>query len=313
MRRGVFDVLRRAVDNTLANWPLIVIRLSESLVFALLAILTAVAIFAPLLLSLGIDLAQLKVAEDFEGALSLLAEKWMFLAWALLAIGVLLTVFFAIHSFIEAASVRVYVDAERAAGPALVAPRTRFRTFTGERWFEGGKEGWWVVFMIYTLASTFGLLLLLIPLLPTLVLLLIFRDTAPGASVAIGCLGIGLTILLAITVMLIGSIWCNRAIAAWGAHGTNARASLAASWAAMRGDFARHFLIAVAVFVVAMAGSTFFGGFSFVAGMMSAAIKTPALQIATLPIRIFTSILSSAFSAAVTSWFLASYSALAVE
>ena len=28
MKRGVFDVLRRAVDNTIANWPLVLIRIA---------------------------------------------------------------------------------------------------------------------------------------------------------------------------------------------------------------------------------------------------------------------------------------------
>jgi hypothetical protein len=54
MKRGVFDVLRRSLDTTLANWPLIGIRVGETLVMILITIAGAIAIVAPFLVSVGI-------------------------------------------------------------------------------------------------------------------------------------------------------------------------------------------------------------------------------------------------------------------
>jgi hypothetical protein len=272
-------------------------------------------VLAPIVLSVGLDLGKLTRVDDLASAAALLLSKWMLFVWAIVAIGILLTVLFMLHSFVQAGAVRVYVEAERAAGPALVRPRAFFRVFSMERWLAGGKEGWRVVFWIYTLVSTLGLAILLVPLLPTLVLLLLLKDGEPGPALAVGCLGIAVTVMLAVLAMIVGGIWCNRAIVTWAVQRTDARASLRGSWAAIRADFGRHFLIALAVFVVALAGSTFFGGFSFVAGVIGAAggRNSAALQLITLPIRLFTTLLSSAFSAAVTSWFVAAYASLAVE
>ena len=314
MKRGVFDVLRRSLDNALANWQLIAIRFGESVLFAILALLAAIAIIAPILVSIGINLADLTSPEDLEGVGALLLTRWALLAWIVVAIFVLLCVFVALHSLVEAGSARVYVDAERIAGPALEGPRARFKVFSMERWWAGATDGWWTVFWIYNLAWGAAMVILLVPLLPTFALTLLLRDDEnPVAAIATGCLGLALTLLLFVIVAIVAAIWTNRAIVDWAMRRAGARDALAAGWAAMRADLGRHVLIAIALYVVMLAGSAFFGSFSFAAGIGDMFGESGVTLAFTLPLRVLGSLCSYAFTAGVTAWFLASYTGVATE
>ena len=313
MKHGVFDVLRRALDNTFANWPLIAIRLAETILFFVITIAAVLVIVVPILVSIGLNLADMTSPDDVASAIFNLGTKWVLLLWIVLGISVLLMVFVAMHAFVEAGSARVYVDAERIAGPALEGPRSRFRIFSMERWLAGGRDGWWTLFWVYNIAWTIASAILLVPLLPTVAIMYSLQDAQPGVAFATGCLGLVLTLLLFFLVAIVTSIWVNRAIADWAVRRAGTRDALAAGWSAVKSDFGRLFLIALAVFVVAMAGSTFFAGFSFFAAFGGAFSDSPMAMLMTLPIRFLATLCSSAFSAAVTSWFLAAYSSVAVE
>jgi hypothetical protein len=313
LRRGVFDVLRRGADNTIANWPLILIRLGEVLLFGVLSIVAVIAALGPILVSLGIELSKLTTVDDLENVVSELAGQWILLVWVAVAICILLVLFVAVHAFVEAGSARVYVDAERAAGPALAGPRSRFRAFTMERWLAGAKDGWWAIFWIYNLAWSAAGLILLIPLLPTMAGVLLFRDNEPAAAIT-GCAGLVLTGLLMIVVGAVTGMWVNRSINEWAVHRAGARKSLSAGWTAMRADLGRHLLIFLAVIVVALAGSSFFTSFSIFAAFGNAVGGHHGMfNLVTLPLRLIGSILNSAFSGAVSAWYLASYAAIATE
>jgi hypothetical protein len=313
VKHGVFDVLRRALDNTFANWPLIAIRLAETILFFVITIAAVLVIVVPILVSIGLNLADMTSPDDVASAIFNLGTKWVLLLWIVLGISVLLMVFVAMHAFVEAGSARVYVDAERIAGPALEGPRSRFRIFSMERWLAGGRDGWWTLFWVYNIAWTIASAILLVPLLPTVAIMYSLQDAQPGVAFATGCLGLVLTLLLFFLVAIVTSIWVNRAIADWAVRRAGTRDALAAGWSAVKSDFGRLFLIALAVFVVAMAGSTFFAGFSFFAAFGGAFSDSPMAMLMTLPIRFLATLCSSAFSAAVTSWFLAAYSSVAVE
>ncbi len=313
MKRGVFDVLRRALDNTLANWPLIAIRLAETVIFFIVTFVAVIAIVVPILVSVGLNLANIDTPDDVVNALFNLGTKWVLILWIFLGISALLLVFVAMHAFVEAGSARVYVDAERLAGPAVEGPRSRFRVFSMERWFAGGREGWWTLFWIYNIGWTLGSAVLLVPLLPTFAIMYSLQDAQPGAAVATGCLGLLLTLLVFFVVAIVTTIWVNRSIADWAVRRAGTRDALAAGWAALKADFGRLVLIALAVFVVAMAGSTFFAGFSFFSAFGGSISESSTVMLMLLPIRLIATLCSSAFSAAVSSWFLAAYSSVATE
>lgn len=312
MKRGVIDVLRRALDDTIANWPLILLRIGEAIVFTLIAVGAIFVLLVPVAVSVGLSVAKLHTPEDVEQALLLLAGKWMLLVWLLFGVLVLGLLFVAIHSFVAAGCARVLVDAERLGGPANEGPRSRFRVFSMDRWMGGGAAGWWTVFWIYNLAWGAAGLIFLIPLIPTALLMLVFREQAP-LLIGTGCVGLALTLMLMLFVGLVTGMWTTRAVVDWAANGTGAAESLSGAWKSFRADLGRHVLIAFAAIVIAMAGSSFFASFSFFAAFGRSMGSHGMFSLITLPIRFIGSLGSTAFSSAVTSWFVAAYAALTVE
>jgi len=313
VKRGVIDTLRRAADNTIANWPLILIRFGETLLFGMLAVVTVIAALVPIFVSVGIEITKIDSPDDIEQAMAALMSRWVLLLWIFAAFTLLLMLFIAVHGFVEAGSARVYVDAERIAGPAPIGARSRFRVFSMDRWLTGAKDGWWTAFWIYNLAWGAAGLILLIPLVPTIVGMLIFHEQ-PQIALATGCVGLLVSILVTIVVGIVTNMWVNRALNEWAVRHYGTRAALAAGWQAIRSDLGRHVLVMLAILVVAMAGSSFFASFSFFAAFGEAFGDSRGIfNLFTIPVRVFASLLSSAFSAAMSAWYLASYAGLAAE
>lgn len=314
MKRGVFDILRRGFDNTIANWQVSLLRFLEAFVFLLIAMVTFVAIIVPVAVSFGISASDINTPDQVAEVFAALGTKWMMLIWIFIGVSVMLLVFMLLHSFVEAGCARVFVDGDRMAGPEINAPRARYRAFSFPRWLDGAKEGWWTVFWIYNIVWGVALLFLLIPLVPTLIALFFLRGSSEGAFVLTGCLGLAATMMLLIFVTIVAAIWCNRAVVDWAVRRGGAVESVDMGWAAIRADLGRHLLAAVALFVVAMAGSAFFASFSFFAGVGEAiGSRNSAFMVVILPLRLLGSILNSAFSAAVGSWFVATYAAIGTD
>jgi len=312
MKRTIFDTLRRGLDNAIANWGLIVIRVVEVVAFALLTIGAAMAILVPIVVSIGIEVANIDTPEQIEGLILSLLDKWVLLIWIFVGASVVLLIFVAVHSFVEAGCARVAVDADRIAGPAVEGPRLRYRVFSMQRWLAGGKDGWWTVFWIYNFAWGVAGLILLIPLVPTAAIMLIARET-PGVIIAAGCIGLALTLLLMIVVGIVTSMWTTRAIADWAVGRAGAAAALSGAWTSLKSDLGRHLVIAIAIVVIAMAGSSFFASFSYMAVFGEMMHERAVFNFFSIPVRLVAMMLNWAFSAFVTSWYLAAYAALAVE
>ena len=312
MKRNPFDVLRRGLDNTIANRGLIVVRLIETLVFAAIAVLTVLVVLIPIAVSVGIEFSQISTPEDVESALLNLMQKWILLVWVFVALSIVTLIFVALHAFVEAGCARVYVDGERIAGPMMEGERSRFHVFSVERWYAGAKDGWWTVFWIYNFAWGVAGLIFLIPLLPTLIVTLVFRET-PAVAITGGCIGLVVTVMLMIVVGFVTGMWTERAIVNWAAHRTTASAALADAWQSIKRDLGRHLLVAVAMIVIAIAGSSVFASFSYLAAFGQMMNDSTAVAIMTMPLRMVGMFFNSIFSAIVSSWYLASYAALAVE
>jgi hypothetical protein len=312
VKRGVIDTLRRGLDNTLANWQVILLRLGGRIVLGAMAVAAAIVVIVPIVISIGLHIPDINAPEDVLDVLTALIRGWALLLWILVAVTGLLLVMVAIHSFVEAGCARIAVDADRAAGPGTEGPRARFGVFAMSRWLEGGGQGWWPVFWIYNLAWGSACMFLLIPLIPTLVLMMLLRGS-DTAVIVTGVAGLLLTLLLFFFVAIVCAIWTNRAIAGWAAHHESARAALRAARGALKLDLARHVLIALAIFVVGMAGSSFFAGFGTFAAIGHALSRATLIHFVTMPLRLAGWLAGSAFSSAVSAWYLASYVAVAVE
>lgn len=312
MKRSVFDALRRGLDNALMNWGLVVIRLVEIVVFALISVGAAIAILVPILAGIGIEIMDIDTPDQIESLFMALLDRWGLLIWIFVGISVLLLVFVAVHSFVEAGCARVAVDADRAAGPAMNAPRSSYRVFSMQRWLAGAKDGWWTVFWIYNFAWGVAGLILLIPLAPTAVIMLMVRET-PAVLIGTGCVGLAITFMLMIVVGIVTSMWTMRAIADWAVDHSSASTALSGAWASVKADLGRHFVIALAIVVIAMAGSSFFASFSYMFAFAEVFHQKGMFNFISIPVRLFATLLNWAFSAFVTSWYLAAYASLAVE
>jgi len=312
VRRGIIDTLKRGAENALANWQLTLIRFIEGLAFGALAVIGIIVALVPLFVSLGIRLSEIRDADDMQSVMTALLAQWTVFMWFGIGMLALFVFFVVVHSYVEAGCARVFVDADLMAGPATSGAKGRYRAFSLSRWFAGAREGGWRVFWIYNLAWTVTALILLIPLVPVAALMFVFRSD-PAVSAGVGCLGILAVLLFGIVLGLVTGMWTNRAIANWAAQRSTARHALATGWRAMKMDFGRHLLIALAIIVVALAGSSAFSTFSMFGSFGHSMRGDNIINVMTAPIRMFGTILSWGFSSLIGSWYLASYSALSVE
>ncbi|HEX7154549.1 MAG TPA: hypothetical protein VF618_23895 [Thermoanaerobaculia bacterium] len=291
MRRNAFDAIRRGFENTVANWPLLLLRVGETLLFAALTVAAIIAVLIPLAVSLGVK--PLRTPEDFVDLASIVLEHWLVLVWIIVAALLLSLVFVLVHSFLQAGSARVYLN-----GP-----------FTMERFLAGGKEGWWRVFWIYNLAWGVAGLIVVLPMLPVMALVTMIADE-PAAAAGIGCLGLVFTFMLALGVTIITAMWVEKAIVIALARHTTARAALSAGWKDVKGDFARHLVVALIVFAVSFAVSSAVSTMVWVGG----ALHSPdSINILFSPLQFFSYGAQMLISSAVSAWFLASYAALLEE
>lgn len=309
MRRTATEILRRGFENTLANWPLIVIRIAEGIVLIGIVIGAVIAAIVPLVLSIGLSRTSVQnPADAAEAILDALAAHWMVFVYVFVIITVVMLLLLAIHSFVEAGCALVYVDGERRTA-AMPAPlRAAFRSFTADRWIEGGKDGWWTVFWIYNVAWAVGGTIMLLPLFVLLVAVLMLHNV-PVAAVSVGCLGLVVCAMFLFVVAIVTNIWTQKAIVDCMARNRGTADSLRSSWHELKTDAARHIAVAVVMIAITLAGSMFLSSFSWLGNFN----HNLGLNIALIPLQFSASIAQALFSAAVGAWFLASFAALAID
>lgn len=309
MRASATDVIRRGFDNTVANWPLLLIRIGEGIVMMLLAVGAVLAIIIPLVVSLGLNATTFEnpagLAEMLAGTL---ADQWMVIVYVIAVVTLMLTVFVAVHSFVEAGSARVYIDGERIAGPATLGPRDRFKIFSADRWLEGGKRDWWSVFWIYNFAWAVASLVILVPFLFAAALIFIVREE-PAAMAGIGCLAAAVLIFFTIAVVVVTNIWCQKAIIVCAARTHRAIGALGEAWREFRADAGRHIGVALILFLLMMVGTGVFASISAMTGISD----SPAFALAVMPIQLIGSFANTIFSTIMAAWFLACFAALSVD
>lgn len=309
MRRTVTEVLRRGFENTIANWPLLLIRLAENILFIIMIVVAAIAVVVPIAVSLGVskfDPSDAQSAADLMA--SILIEQWPALLYVFVVIVAVLTVFVAVHSFVESGSARVYVDAEAMGSRVSVPSRRELRAFTMDRWMAGGRQGWWRVFWIYNIAWSVASLIILVPVIILLGVMILMREN-PGGMAAIGCAGGAVSLLFVILVATVTNIWCQKAIIICVARAWTAMTSLGAAWREFAADAGRHIAVALILFLLTIVGTFFFMSISAFSNIDSSA----TFQLVTMPLQLASSLLSSIFSLAMTGWFLACFAALTTE
>jgi hypothetical protein len=327
LKRNVTEVLRRGLDLTIANWPVIALRVAESLLLAAVVIASILAAVIPAVVAAGLSKDDILNSSDPGGAMiswligHLMLFVWMF-AIAFLVLGVLI----AIHAFVEGGSTQIFVDGERAASKrrsdspvrpsassvGLESPthvRDDFRAFAVDRWLAGGAASWWRIFWVYNLAWSVSLILVLVPLIITMIAMLVISDTV--GRVVVGCSGLALAVLILIPTGIVTSIWCKKAITICVARATGASESLRLGWREFRADIGRHLAIALIMFVISLALNSLVSGFTIPMNFTEHRLPTAALMFA--PIRLIAGVIQGMIGAAIGSCFLACFVSMTEE
>lgn len=309
MRASATDVIRRGFDNTVANWPLLLIRIGEGIVMMMLVVGAVLAIIIPVVVSLGLNAATFENPTDLAETLAgTLINHWMMIVYVIAVVTLMLTVFVAVHSFVEAGSARVYIDGERIAGPATLGARDRFKVFSADRWLEGGKRDWWSVFWIYNFAWAAASLVILVPVLFAAALIFIVREE-PAAMAGIGCLAAAVLLFFTIAVVVVTNIWCQKAIIVCAARTHRAIGALGEAWREFRADAGRHIGVALILFLLMIVGAGVFASISAMTGISD----SPAFALAVMPMQLIGSFANTIFSTIMAAWFLACFAALSVD
>lgn len=295
-------MIRRGFDNMVANWPLLLIRLGESLVVMLVVFGTIFAAIVPVVVTIfrgsrvdfehPDDVAQLVV--------HLITEHAMLIAYLVVLATLLLTLILAIRSFVEAGSARILFD-----GEAAMATRGSFAAFDMQRWFDGGKAAWWPVFLIYNIVGCIAILAAVVPLAIAGALFAI-----GGTETAlVGCVVVPLMMIAILVITVVVALWNQKSIVVCVQRGLGAMASVRAGWHALMEDFSRHLGAGVLIVVITFGATLLLSVMSIVSGFGRHA--DVAMMFA--PMQLVGSFAQSAVSAAASTWFIACFVALTVD
>ena len=313
MTRTLTDVLRRGILSTLANWPVILTRVAESLVLFGAVVVAIIGCVVPLLVSAGIGAWELPatpknawemMARIFAQHAALFAYLFLFI----LAIGLVMVV---VHAFVSAGVTRIFVDAERAAPDTPELRREQFAAFTLERWSEGGRAAWLRLFWIYN--GTWGLYGLIL-LVPTLLFALLM-SAAIGAEntaaiVTASCGGLALLLGIAVLVGVVIAIWTQKAVVVCVARDVGAREALRSGWQESRADFLRHFVIFFLITLISVGVASLMSTISPIAFGVG---RSNLLAVITAPLQIAASAAQSAVANAIACWLIAAFAAMTEE
>ncbi|MEA2337941.1 MAG: hypothetical protein QOE82_1948 [Thermoanaerobaculia bacterium] len=310
MKRSITDVLRRGLDSTIANWPVIALRIAESLVLIGIVIAAIIVAIVPAVVAAGLSWGDIANSSDPPAEIIgwLIAHAMLFV-WMFALAFIVLGVMIAIHSFADGGAAQIYVDAERSASGANRFGRAAFDAFSIDRWLAGGASSWWRIFWVYNFAWSVGLLFVLVPLMFTIAGMLLISDQV--GKIVIGCAGLALAVLVLIPVCIVTSVWCTKAITICVARSLPARESLRVARRAVRADLGRHVAIVVIMFVVSMAINSLVSGFSI--PMTLSEHRMPPMALIFTPVRIVAGFIQSIVSAAVGSWLLACFVSMTEE
>ncbi len=307
MNRSVTDVLRRGLDNALANWPLILVKLTASFVSGLVMVIAVVTSIVPLALSLGIKGMDFKNPDDAAQLLmTVLSDHWLALLIILVVVSVALLVVVLLSSFVEGGVTQIVVDADRqATGPQPARPA--YATFSVERWISGARQHWLSIFWIYNIAWSVAGIVLLIPFVITLLAILAAGQQA--AAIVIGCAGLAISLLVFIAVAILTGLWCRKAIVIAVAFDRTPMEALREARLEIMADPGRH--VAVAFVLAAIS----FGavGLTGIVSLIGSSDHTGVLAVMFIPLQVALSFANGIFSAGMTIWGAAAFAALTLE
>src|SRR5207253_10801547 len=98
--RNTTDVLRRGFDSTLANWPLIAIRIAQSILFVMIVVASIFAAIVPF--GIAASFSNFKnLDEPAQAIATFVIEHWPLIAYIFVIVLIVTIVLVAFHAFVE--------------------------------------------------------------------------------------------------------------------------------------------------------------------------------------------------------------------
>ncbi|MFN2238791.1 MAG: hypothetical protein ABR524_05310 [Thermoanaerobaculia bacterium] len=290
------EIFRRGMESAIANWPLILIRVAESIAVIAIVVMAVMAALVPLFVGAATGLPSIDNPEAF--AEWVLGVSPLLVLFAIVVVSVVFGLAVLVHSFVTAGVFGVFAAAENRAPEG--GGRDWFRVFTPELWWINSKRFVWTYFWIYNIVWGVAALAMLLPLIPALIGAMLLRDSE--MILIPTCLGIAATVAIGIVAGMVAIVWSHVAFAEAVRTGAGARESLRLAGVQMRRRGGAILLVVVSYFALSMVVGGFVAGFAF---GLDAANIIPGVGMALIPFRIVLSLLNSLVSAAFGSWMIA--------
>lgn len=302
----LLPLIQRAFDSTIANWPLLLIRVAGSV--AMTIVIVAAVVPVVLFAIYSGTMTDIESVSSSDEVIQWLWANAIVIMALILVITLIVAVAIAIHAFISGGVAGIYLDADRTA-PRESWVRQQLALFSPDRWLAHARRTWWPIFIIYNL--TWGIWCLIL-LLPLAVVVPLFIAAAGNEALGVaGCLILAIWIFAAFFGSVFVHIWTELAVIDC-VRGAEARvlASLRGGVSLLLSNFIRVIALVFLMFIVTLAiGSASFAmQFGFELGM-----QADELALIFIPIQIVFSLVQTAISVVMSAWLMAGFATIVNE
>lgn len=303
----IIETVQRAYRNVVANWPVMLIRVAEQVAMVVLIVAGAILLLVPFIMT-GVlsDLSELS-GDPAQIALGFFLANPLAIIGAFVALTIVITAVMALHSFVQAGTVGIYLDSAPSA-QSIGPLRDALSSFSTETFISYGRRFWWPVFLIFNVIWGIFSILLLAPVSGAI--LLFTRMKENPQAVAWGCSLLVVFFLILVVAGMFATVWSDLAIALSVRRSLGVRDSLQAALTLMMRRFLDLLMVIVILIAISIGVTIVFAAIFGVIGVVS---MLPLMAILTLPIQIVLSLLQSIASVFLSCWFLAAVVAIVAE
>lgn len=280
--------------------------MAEQVAIVVLIVAGAMLVVVPFIMT-GVlsELSELS-GDPVRMAIGFFLQNPLVIIGGLMALTIVLTAVTALHAFVRAGTVGVYLDSA-SGSPSATPLRDALGSFSTETFISYGRRFWWVVFLIFNVIWGIFSIILLAPVAGAILLFTQMSEN-PQAMVW-GCLLLVLVLIILVVAGIAAMIWTDVAVALSIRRNLGVRDSLHAALALIMRRF-MDLLIVIGLLIVISIGVWIV--FATIFGVIGVVSMLPIMAILTLPIQIVLSLVQSMASMFLSCWFLAAVVAIVV-
>lgn len=299
-------LIQRAFDSTIANWPVLLIRIAGSVAMTFVVIAAVIPVVMFVVYS-----GTMTDIESVSTSAEMLQWLWsnaIAIAALIIVISLIVAVAIAIHSFITGGVAGVFLDADRRA-PREGWTRSQLAAFSPDAWMSHALRTWWPVFIIYNVTWGIWFLILLLPLLVAIPLLIRVQENA--ALGAAGCFLIAVWLLATVFGSLLVHVWTELAILdCVREERRRYLAPLRIGFSILLNNLGRLIALVLLMILVMIAVSSISLGMQF---GFELGTKIDRIAFLFIPVQILLSLVQTVISVLVSSWLMACFATIVNE